>query len=578
MAFDVSTITDSALEMLAAVSSQASLVFDQIIILSADVTEDDIKTQPLAFYTGHELNVSSNVARSFLSAGRVANEATARIVLSLQASERVSADVSAKTIIITAHVVEAGQTVVSEAPFYGISDADGLTLPAAAVVPLSIQLALEFGFSSDSSVSISGETVENFLLSSEAARFVSAHSVASSASGDDQIVRGVKTFADYPKMNGISFYRTNNPPSEDWSLYAQAADEDGEPSIAFYGANVNESKTGSFLIRDNDGDDVFSVNTANGGSVSFPLMNIKFAPDEDHGFPSMIFNHNGATATGARIAWNKEDDYLGIYYSDMNGGESLFAEFGAIGTNGNGVRFSRKVICEENLFARGLGADSVDADLLDTHTDGVEEIKIARPLVPDPSVYDGDIDINLGSETSYFSNAYITRIRGTLDSSTSFITSVQSCTSIGAPLERNTRKYRNIECFVSALLPGESYSQIGNRARPWVGHFSTINGAKYPAVPSDDYPVGCLMLCVFHTNSDVGNIPAGDTFTPGQAFHGDSNASACVANWNVGTGQFEIAGSTVARAEISEGTWAFLSGFIGSSSGGSALVLMMRIA
>lgn len=575
MAFDVSTITDPALEMLAAVSSQASLVFDRIIILSAEVTEDDIKTQPLTFYTGHESNVSSNVTRSFLSAGRVANEATARIVLSLKASERVSADVSAKTIIITAHVVEAGQTVVSEAPFYGISDADGLTLPVAAVVPLSIQLALEFGFSSDSSISISGETVENFLLSSEADRFVSAHSVASSASGDDQIVRGVKTFADNPKIKGISFYRTDGSPSEDWSLNVDGVTDSAQnPSISIQGA---ADDVGSFIVQTYNGDDVFAVNTANGGSVLFPLMNIKFAPDDDHGFPSMIFNHHGAKNTGARIAWNKEDDYLGIYYSDENGEESLFAEFGAIGTNGNGVRFSNKVICEENLFARGLGADSVDADLLDTHTDGVEEIKIARPLVPDPSVYDGDIDINLGSEAQPFKNGYFEQITGNLQAVSASISTLYGIASIQTPMDRRKNRRRDLEANTGAILPN-TFATLGSSSRPWRGYFSTINGAKYPAVPSDDYPVGCLMLCVFHTDSDVGNIPAGATFTPGQAFYGDSNAFAYVANWNVGTGEFEVAGSTVGRAEISEGTWAFLSGFIGSSSGGSALVLMMRIA
>lgn len=577
MAFDVSKITDSALEMLAAVSSQASLVFDQIIILSAAVTEDDIQTQPLTFYTDHEANVSGTVSRSFLSAGRVANEATARIVLSLQANAQASADVSAKTIIITAHVVESGQTVVEEAPFYGISDADGLTLPVAAVVPLSVQLALEFGFNQAAAVSISGETVENFLLSSEAERFVSAHSVASSASGDDQIVRGVKTFADIPKMKNISFYRTTaDSPSEDWSLDADGVTDSAQnPSISFRGA---ADDIGSLLVQTYNGDDVLEVMTSNGGSISLPFANIKFALDEDHGFPSMIFNHKGATGAGARIAWNKTDDYLGIYYTDTNGDESLFAEIGAIGTNGNGVRFANKVICEGNLFARGLGADSVDADLLDTHTDGVEAIKIARPLVPDPSVYSGDVDIDLGSEISYFAHAYITDIRGTLRSSTSFITSIQGCTSVTAPMDRNIGKYRNLECFVGALLPGASYSKLGTPARPWAGYFSTINGAKYPAVPGDDYPVGCMLLCVFHTSSDVGNIPAGDTFTPGQAFHGDSDAFAYVANWNVGTGEFEVAGSTIARAEISEGTWTFLSGFIGSSSGGSALVLMMRIA
>lgn len=498
MAFDVSTFSNISLDMLASISTQSTLVLDRIIILDDVVTAGDIETQPLEWFEEHAANISERVDRSFLSAGRVADEGTARVVVSLQANGQAGGDVSAKTIIITAHVIEAGQTVIEEAPFYGISDADGLTLPAAAVVPLSFSLAIEFGFTRGASVTVSGQTVENFLLSSEAARFVSAHSVASSGTGDAQIVRGVKTFADAPKVQKLDFFGGEGV-REDFYIERNTASDD----LKFCGAldESGQQYKGRFCFGDYNYDfEILTVDTsAEKMGVYFCDGWIKVARDEDHDFPSFSFMRGDAEAV--RTSWNMDDDKLDVYYIDRDGEAELFVELGQIGTNGKGINFAQKVTCEGNLFARGLGADTVDTDALDTHTDGATEIKIARSLVPDYSVYSGDVDIDLGTSTTRFKNGYF----DTLVSRDCRLGDV-TCDAVGTPLSKTTSRRTELAFYTGAIIPGSEGAQLGKSSTPWRGYFSgidaeTINGTRFPAYPNPGEnlpPVGSIVLGIIN--------------------------------------------------------------------------------
>lgn len=198
MSFDVSKITDNGLQQLAAVSATKTLCIDSIICLEAAFAENDIVTQPESYWLNHPSKLSTVTGR-VISAGENPNTTdTSRLVIELTATE----DTNVKTLIVCAHNVDSG-TISNEGTFYGLSDDGGIEVLYNTDVTVKTQVAISFSFNRSSEITISEDTsASNYLLASEVGRFVTAHKAGDTQSGDNQIIRGAKSFYDSTTFYG----------------------------------------------------------------------------------------------------------------------------------------------------------------------------------------------------------------------------------------------------------------------------------------------------------------------------------------------------------------------------------------
>lgn len=197
MSFDVSKITDNGLQQLAAVSATKTLSIDSIICLGDAFDEEDVVTQPEAYWLNHSSKLTTVTGR-VISAGENPNTTdTSRLVIELTATE----DTTVKTLIVCAHTSDSGVSG-NEGTFYGLSDSEGIEVLYNNDVTVKTQVAISFSFNRSSEITISEDTsASNYLLASEVGRFVTTHKAGDNQSGDNQNIRGVKTF-----YNGARFY------------------------------------------------------------------------------------------------------------------------------------------------------------------------------------------------------------------------------------------------------------------------------------------------------------------------------------------------------------------------------------
>ena len=193
MAFQYSEFTTSGMQLLSAASATKTLVIDDIYCLSSAVSESDLIQSTPAWCAQHPDRLYTVLGR-VVSVGVDPNsDGMSRIVIDLSAGQS-EADVTVRTVIVTAHSVEAGSESEVQT-FYGITDPQGIVVPVGGPVPISQQIAFTFAFSRASSITVA-DSVSNYLLADEVDRFVTTHSTSSTVSGDDQFIYGVKYFRD----------------------------------------------------------------------------------------------------------------------------------------------------------------------------------------------------------------------------------------------------------------------------------------------------------------------------------------------------------------------------------------------
>lgn len=198
MAFNVSKITNTGLELISAASATKTIVIDHIYCLSIQAPEDEILTQPPSYWANHA-SIVQGVNASVVSVGVDPNSSSmSRIVLGFTLIG-IFASRTVKTVVVTAHSTEAG-TDSEEMTFYGMADSTGLAVPYSSKTLITTQLAISFAFSRESSITVSG-SVENYLLADEIARFVTTHGTSSTAVGESQDIYGAKTIKDVLKIS-----------------------------------------------------------------------------------------------------------------------------------------------------------------------------------------------------------------------------------------------------------------------------------------------------------------------------------------------------------------------------------------
>lgn len=194
MAFQISEFTNTGMELLAAASATKTLVIDSIYCL-----EEQLDENTLIAITPEELQQRSDLIHDYTikvaSVGIDPNsDELSRVVIDLAMQPSATASRVFKTLVVTAHYIEAGQNSAIMT-FYGMSDENGMEVPYNASVELTQQIVFTFAFNRDSSITVA-DSVSNYLLADETKRFMTTHSMQSTLVGDYQVVYGDKYFRD----------------------------------------------------------------------------------------------------------------------------------------------------------------------------------------------------------------------------------------------------------------------------------------------------------------------------------------------------------------------------------------------
>lgn len=199
MAFEVSTFTNTGMELLAAASATKTLVLDHVYCFDNFLPEEELITveaADLADYQYHD-QIGDNILITKISSVGIDpnSDNLSRAVVDLSLHPFVEDNVTVNAVVVTAHWVEAGQSS-AEMTFYCISDHNGIVVPYNAKISITQQIVFSFVFNRISSITVA-DSVSNYLLADETKRFLTTHSVESTMVGDDQEIYGNKTFHDY---------------------------------------------------------------------------------------------------------------------------------------------------------------------------------------------------------------------------------------------------------------------------------------------------------------------------------------------------------------------------------------------
>lgn len=192
MSLAVHTFTISGRDLLSAASATKTIDIDHIYCIESEVSQSDILSQPKTYFSALASNKLS--ARVTSAGDDPDNPGRSRIVIEVRLTAQASEDVTMKTLVVTAHTVDAGVDG-EEATFYGISDPVGIVIPYSTSIPVKQNLSFSFAFTPTSSITVDGD-LTSYLLESEVNRFVTTHKAGEPSQGDSQDIRGTKAFVD----------------------------------------------------------------------------------------------------------------------------------------------------------------------------------------------------------------------------------------------------------------------------------------------------------------------------------------------------------------------------------------------
>lgn len=199
MAFDIAKFSGDGLDLLGRLCSTKALRLKYVLVDEDEHTAADIE-QNISWWTSQTSSTMAKVNAEYTSAG-VIESSEARIIVDLTLKPGQTSDVTIKTIVCVATGVESGIEEPSII-FCGVTDPAGVIVPyrtpdAADDLP-SISASVSFYFQFNSASTITFDTVAdpNYVVHSELERLVSCHSIGDTTNGDDQVIRGWKTFSD----------------------------------------------------------------------------------------------------------------------------------------------------------------------------------------------------------------------------------------------------------------------------------------------------------------------------------------------------------------------------------------------
>ena len=315
--FENQTITSEGLNLIASATAADAIVYTKALS-NATVPADPS-------------NVSSYSGKVGTIASASSSGNAARITLAFENSDTMSSQAVKCVALMGRLQSESGDGVIVA---YCSSGESSITLPSSIDAPCVTRFVVNLVMSagSDSTINV----VESGVASlSDLSRFVSTHKVGSSE-GEDQIVRGKKTFADQATFD-VKVIATNGVAAQGLSRFPKIISNylearDGQDQTIF---NLNVSDSGASIVSSvpltiGAGNNVLLLVSSNGVFIDgrlLPVQEYSWLGDSDHVWfyahiNELTAEEVSASAYGGAATQIKSDRVNGIYLCD-SGGENL---------------------------------------------------------------------------------------------------------------------------------------------------------------------------------------------------------------------------------------------------------------
>ena len=315
--FENQTITSEGLNLIAHATAADAIVYTKALS-NATVPADPS-------------NVSSYSGKVGTIASASSSGNAARITLAFENSDTMSSQAVKCVALMGRLQSESGDGVIVA---YCSSGESSITLPSSSDAPCVTRFVVNLVMSagSDSTINV----VESGVASlSDLSRFVSTHKVGSSE-GEDQIVRGKKTFADQATFD-VKVIATNGVAAQGLSRFPKIISNylearDGQDQTIF---NLNVSASGASIVSSvpltiGTGNNVLLLVSSNGVYIDgrlLPVQEYSWLGDSDHVWfyahiNELTAEEVTASAYGGAATQIKSDRFNGIYLCD-SGGENL---------------------------------------------------------------------------------------------------------------------------------------------------------------------------------------------------------------------------------------------------------------
>ena len=312
--FENQTITSEGLNLIAHATATDAIVYTKALS-NATVPADPS-------------NVSSYSGKVGTIASASSSGNAARITLAFENSDTMSSQAVKCVALMGRLQSESGDGVIVA---YCSSGESSITLPSSLDAPCVTRFVVNLVMSagSDSTINV----VESGVASlSDLSRFVSTHKVGSSE-GEDQIVRGKKTFADQATFD-VKVIATNGVAAQGLSRfpkivsnYLEARDGQDQAIFNLYVTDNGASIVSSVPLTIGAGNNVLRLVSARGVYVDgrlLPVQESSYLGDTDHVWHYAHINDLTANVVSAHAYLGaatqiKSDRVKGIYLSDSAG-------------------------------------------------------------------------------------------------------------------------------------------------------------------------------------------------------------------------------------------------------------------
>ena len=312
--FENQTITSEGLNLIAHATAADAIVYTKALS-NATVPADPS-------------NVSSYSGKVGTIASASSSGNAARITLAFENSDTMSSQAVKCVALMGRLQSESGDGVIVA---YCSSGESSITLPSSSDAPCVTRFVVNLVMSagSDSTINVVESGVANL---SDLSRFVSTHKVGSSE-GEDQIVRGKKTFADQATFD-VKVIATNGVAAQGLSRFPKIVSNylearDGQDQAIF---NLNVTDNGASIVSSvpltiGAGNNVLRLVSARGVYVDgrlLPVQESSYLGDTDHVWHYAHINDLTANVVSAHAYLGaatqiKSDRVKGIYLSDSAG-------------------------------------------------------------------------------------------------------------------------------------------------------------------------------------------------------------------------------------------------------------------
>lgn len=312
--FENQTITSEGLNLIAHATASDAIVYTKAL------SNATIPADPS--------NVSSYSGKVGTIASASSSGNAARITLAFENSDTMSSQAVKCVALMGRLQSESGDGVIVA---YCSSGESSITLPSSLDAPCVTRFVVNLVMSSGSGSTIN--VVESGVASlSDLSRFVSTHKVGSS-DGEDQIVRGKKTFADQATFD-VKVIATNGVAAQGLSRFPKIIANylearDGQDQTIF---NLNVRDNGASIVSSvpltiGAGNNVLLLVSSNGVFIDgrlLPVQESSYLGDSDHVWRYAHINELTAEEVSASAYLGaatqiKSDRFNGIYLSDSSG-------------------------------------------------------------------------------------------------------------------------------------------------------------------------------------------------------------------------------------------------------------------